>query len=63
MRWPKQTACVEENKCIHDFGWETLRKQTTCTTRHGWKHVKIILKEMGSKGMKRIHLAQDMDQW
>jgi hypothetical protein len=32
-------------------------------TRYGWEHTEIILKEMGLKGMDRIHLAQNMDQW
>jgi hypothetical protein len=35
---------IRKQKCIQDFGWKTWRKQTTCTTRHGWKHLKWFLK-------------------
>jgi len=44
--------------------WLENLKETDHLYNQAWmKTFKMILKEMGSKGMDRIHLAQDMDQW
>jgi DUF1009 family protein len=45
-----------------EFGLKTLRKEIIGISRRGWEIIlKQILKIIGSEGVERISLAQDME--
>jgi hypothetical protein len=61
MRWTEQVACIEENRNAYRI---LVRKpKVKRPLVHGRKHVKMIPKEMASKGKDGIHMAQEMHQW
>jgi hypothetical protein len=54
----------KDEKCIQNFGWETLREETAWKTRYRWEdNIRMGLREIGWKGVDCPHLAQDRDQW
>jgi len=64
MKWPKQVACIEENRNAYNImvGKPEGNRLLVQLGMDG-NMLKMILKETGSKGMDRIHRAQDTDQW
>jgi hypothetical protein len=51
-------------RCLHVFGWEARREETTGRPRRRWEDkIKMDLREMGIDGANWIRLAQDRIQW
>jgi hypothetical protein len=64
MRWARHVERMGMMKCIQYFYWKACRERPLGRPEHKWEdNIRMDFREIGRKGVDRMHLVQDRVQW